>query len=414
MMRNDGSLRRRLVVVALTAVATVSAMAAPAARAGCGLLGLNVLCTGAPPAPAYQPPPDPGGSESPDQPVPVPGKGWGFNLGYQPAGDRTADTSLTAMQALGVNLLRDVVGWNALAGTSPGTPVTAEMRTPVGSLPAGSSVARWDQEYIDLTSRGITPIFILQNVPTWASTLHRCLDGYYAFWHSIQCPSGWHAEVQYPDPQFYWQWREWVTAVAHRYPKAVIEGPNEPDYASDNYRPGAVGPWTAGEIQCQLFEAVRSVDHRTVLSMAQSDVNYERTFIGRAKGCYDAFSWHLYPRDFSFGTGTGVAAEFAKVRGVRSAAGDTTPIWVTETGYSFAPGGGAAYDALATKIYTDSSRRLYNRLMTMSDVAAVMFHTLRDRPIGNTDAFGFFDAAWAPKAVACQFLKMRGTSWPGC
>jgi hypothetical protein len=88
------------------------------------------------------------------------------------------------------------------------------------------------------------------------------------FFHHTECPSNWQAEPQYPDPQYYGQWQAWVRAVAQRYPKAVIEGPNEPDYASDNYLPGSGGPWTAGDIQCQLFQAVRSVDHRPVLSMA--------------------------------------------------------------------------------------------------------------------------------------------------
>jgi hypothetical protein len=400
-------------IAAFAAVAMACVFAAPAAQAGCGVLGLNLLCPQPPPPPPPPPPPDPGGSESPDQPVPVPGKGFGFNLGYKPSGDPNAYTSVTAMTNLGINLLRDVIGWNALAGTAPSMPVTPEMSAPLGSLPASSSVAHWDQEYSDLTRHGITPVFILQSVPLWASTLHRCQDFVYTFFHSSECPSGWQNEMQYPDPQYYPQWQTWVRAVAQRYPKAVIEGPNEPDYYSDRYRPGSVGPWTAGDIQCQLFQAVRSVDHRTVLSVGLSNMNYAQTFINHAKGCYDGFSLHPYPMDGYFGVGSGLAAEFASLRSARSAAGDTVPIWVTETGYSLASSGSSPADA-SQQADADALRRLYNRLMTMPDVNAVMFHTLRDNPIGLDDHFGFFDTSWAPKARACQFVLKHGGSWPGC
>jgi hypothetical protein len=357
--------------------------------------------------------------------VPTPGKGWGFNLGYQPDGDTAPATSLQAIAAVGANRLRDAIPWQAFVGTSPGQPVTPEMRTPVGQAPAGSSLVRWDQEYLDLTSRGTTPIFILSDVPLWASTLHDCQGMLYSLLNSSRC-SNLGAEELYPDPQFYPQWQQWIAAMAARYPKAVIEGPNEPYVAwNAHQRDGstfsnAVDPTTAGDIQCQLDQAVRSGGGQTVLSMSMSDANYERGFIARAHACYDGLSFHAYPYahaigdDTYFGQGSGLAQEFASLRSARTSAGDTTPIWVTETGYSYVPGSSAATTAAWQNTYADASRRLYNRLSTMSDVAAVMFHTLRDdpgpyAPVNDPSStayhFGFFNKDWTPKPSGCYFTQ---------
>src|SRR5581483_1811048 len=227
--------------------------------------------------------------------------------------------------------------WNAFS-TSPAQPVPADFSSPLGHAGAGSALARSDQEYTDLTSRGITPIFVVERAPEWASTLHNCDDTSYALLHAQQCgPTG---QPLYPDPAYYPAWQAFVKAVAERYPQAVIEGPNEPDYVYDQGWPGSVDAPTAAQIQCQLFQAVRSVDNRTVLSMGLGyDGNYGKTFIADAQGCYDAFSFQPYPYgtsygdDTYFGAGSGEAVEFSWMRAARSAVGDNTPIWITETGF---------------------------------------------------------------------------------
>jgi hypothetical protein len=214
---------------------------------------------------------------------------------------------------------------------------------------------------------------------------------------------------------------------------AVLEGPNEPDYAwaqhqAGNGYPSTVDPATAASIQCQLFQAVRSVDQqRTVLSMAQSLPSYEKTFIANAHGCYTGFSFHAYPyltgygSNTYFGLGSGLADEFAGLRSARSSAGDTVAIWVTETGYSFMPGSNATANAAQESSYADASRRLYNRMITMSDVAVVLFHTVRDDPMASSSDpssteyhFGFFNKDWTPKPRACEFVSEHGGSWAGC
>jgi hypothetical protein len=250
-------------------------------------------------------------------------------------------------------------------------------------------------------------MFIIQDAPLWASTLHNCGDAGYALFHVQQCAQ---TGDLYPDPAYYDAWQAFVKAVARRYPQAVIEGPNEPDWVWDQGWPGWVDASTAAEIQCKLFQAVRSVDSRTVLSMGMGyDPNYWDTFIASAHGCYDAFSFQPYPTgtsygdDTYFGPGSGEAVMFARLRATRSAVGDTSPIWISETGFGNA-------DPTGSQKYADAARRLYNRLSTMSDVATVIFNTLRD----TGDNFGFFTAAWTPKLSACYFIVKHGGSFTGC
>jgi len=393
------------------------------ARASCPIAGLPIDCVSAPPA-APAPAPDPGGSESPNQPVPYPGKLWGFNLGYPATGSAT--TALAALAATGAQVLRDNISWAAFSSdTSPSQPIPPEMNAPLGDAAPGSVLAHYDQEYLDLTGAGITPDFIIGQAPLWASTLHDCAETSYFVLHAQLCGNTQDpGQPLYPDSSYYPQWAAFVAAVARRYPEAIIEGPNEPDYAYSEQQagegyPGAVDASQAAAIQCELFDAVRSVDDRMVLSSGMSIPGYYTTFIEDAHGCYDAFSFHAYPYATSagsetyFGAGSGLAQEFADLRSAREAAGDTTPIWVTETGFEFTPSSidsTSPADQAQEETFADASRRLYNRLMTMPDVGAVLFHTLRD----VSDHYGFFNNDWTPKPRACYFVTQHGGSWPGC
>jgi hypothetical protein len=405
-MRAGAGIGRFATAMAVLACAwTALATGAQPARADCLVLVISIGCDDT----AQQQPtaPDPGGSESPDQPVPKPGKAWGFNLGYEPEGDTSPASSLQAMTALGVTHLRYAMHWRAFSDTSPGQPIPKEMReTTLGNAPPGSSLRQYDGTYLDLTARDITPVIIVMSVPIWASTLHDCADPMYQWLHGEQCPSGWTEGQHFPAPEYYPQWRAWTAAVAARYPRALIEGPNEPDHAWAAAYPGAVSARTAADIQCQLFGAVRSVDNRTVLSMGLYDPSYERAFIAPAKACYDVFSFHTYPGyTTNLGPGSSLAKAFDALRTTRGSAGDAKPIWVTETGFN------SSDEAK----YAPVARRLYNRLVTMPDVAGVLFHTLRDSPApGDDDRFGFFDRWWTPKARACLFVAGHGGTWPGC
>jgi Glycosyl hydrolase catalytic core len=431
MIRGE-KLRRARRGAVLAAVATTGTLVALALGGSGGAVGApcipGVTCTTTTPPP---PAPDPGGTESPDQPVPYPGKGWGFNLGYKPYGDTSGAPSLQAMGALGVTHDRIMIQWSQVPDTAPGHAVTPDMQTPVGQA-AGAYLQRKDTEYLDHLAAGIVPVLQVLDPPYSMSTLHNCTE-LYAPLHKTECPNGWkNAQqgtlIRWVHPDFYADWQAWVGGVAARYPQAIIEGPNEPDYAYNNSYAGSVDAPAAAAIQCKLFAGVRSIDNRTVLSAAvtSTENSYVSRFIANAKPngvrCYDAYSFHPYPGGVNSGLGAGsyFASVWAGLRSARTTYADTTPIWVTETGYQYPVPGGTA-DAAGEATIAAADRRLYNKLVTMSDVAAVMFHTLRDNVTGNGDpGWGFFytadgtHAVWDPKPRACTFVLAHGGTYTGC
>ncbi|WP_205698107.1 glycosyl hydrolase [Conexibacter sp. SYSU D00693] len=372
---------------------------------------------------AQAPAPDPGGRE---QPATTPGsllpprdeaerskKPFGFNLGVWATGDDGPDRGVRALKLVGATHYRWSLSWNGTGDTTPEHPVSPEMRTPLGKAHGG--VAFHDRVYESVVDAGITPVIVLLDVPRWASTLRECAKGLYAISHPRQCPPNWSGGLHNVDRPFYGQWRAFVAAIAKRYPKAVIEGPNEPDFAWERNQTNAasyttaVPPERAAEIQCQLFQAVPQ--DRTVLSSSMSRAYYIQPFLERAKGCYDAFSFHPYPPDARLGAGSTFALLFAGLRSARSATGDSSPIWVTETGVTWVPDDASKPSRQLEEEFADRTRRLYDRLTTMPDVAAVMFHSLRDAPIdihASPDSaeyhFGFFTRDWQPKLRACSFF----------
>ena len=405
------------VAAALTMAVGMAAL--PAAHAAPCLLGAIGDCRD---RPTYAPAPDPGGLESPDQPIGDGDKLFGFNLGYQPPGDADPAASLAAMRATGVQVLRYPVPWRAFKRTSPSQPVTEEMRADPATLPGTSTLRAYDRRYEDLVAAGITPLIILGDVPVWASLQYRCTGPLYAALNPSRCPSGWADRTLFPAREFYPQWRAFVAWAAQRWPQARLEGPNEPDWAYREDPDTAPSPGAAAEIQCELHRAAKAVDDRPVVSSAVSEPWYARGYLGRAKGCYEVYSFHPYPQTTELGAGSPLAYQFDALRTRRAEVGDTTPIWVTETGYAFVPGDLRPDDAAEREAaYADATRRLYNRLTTMDDVTAVLLHTLRDHPVEGRDDranaeyhYGLFYEDWQPKPRACTVVGLAGGAWPGC
>jgi hypothetical protein len=391
------------------------------------------------PTPTPAPPaPDPGGQENPA--VPPVTKPFGTNGGYPtlsgPITDAAKAESLQAFKDIGATMFRTGIGIKWLYPTAE-TPITANMQKPLGQAPENSFVDLIDEMYLELLAEGITPVLAFYSVPDWASTLHRCSEALYKLQHSAECPDGWNdinRSHHYPAPEFYGVWKQWIAWAAARYPQGIIEGPNEPDWvwtyhqANPKTFPWGVTPEVAAQIQCQAYQAAHSVSSRPYGSMALGggtggNATYLAAYVPAAKNCYDFFSFHPYPYGTSagnamfLGAGSGFAERFNRLRTARSKAGDTKPIWVTETGYHYTPTGNATTDANNEQLYADATRRLYNRLATMPDVAAVLLHTLRDNP-SNGDAneryWGLYRYDWTPKPRACYFVSIFGQTRLGC
>jgi hypothetical protein len=354
--------------------------------------------------------PDPGGAGAPGAPVPPPGKAWGFNLGVEPAGDTgRPGPGIRALGLVQATHHRYPVAWTATGPSSPQDPVGPELRRPLGQAGTGG-LQGYDRIYRALVDAGITPVIILMDVPRWASTLHECLGLGFRLTHPQTCPPGWEGGLHLPAPAFFEQWRAWAAAVAARYPEAILEGPNEPDMAVAQNYPSKVEPRGAAAIQCELR---RAVPRRRLLSMGLFDPAYIAEYVPAAKGCSDVLSIHAYPGEGgALGADSNFARVLASARDALRAAGDRSPIWVTETGMPFRPSAtqpvpSAADEQRAAEV----TREAYDRLAAMDDVRGIFFHTLRDAPIEIHDDpansefwFGFFARDWQPKSRACSFL----------
>lgn len=255
-------------------------------------------------------------------------------------------------------------------------------------LSPGPSRDRLDGLYRELVKNGMTPIVIPANAPPWAAS--RRGDDWLP-----------------PDRRHVPDWERFVRAVAGRYPRAVIEPWNEPNFHAF-WRGGPSDPKLMAELQCAAYRAIPR--KRTVLStgfaVRGGFGEYVDTFIRHGGGrCYDAVSVHLY--------GDGRMLD-SRVRAIERFRRDE--VWVTETGASSVPG------KVSELHQAVLNRRMYDRFRAMPNVRAILFNTLRDaqdppllsKPDSPTYHFGFLRVNFSPKPTFCDFARRARQRRPGC
>jgi hypothetical protein len=416
-------LRLRGLVVLVAATALFAFPFTPAASAACGLLGLFPCVT--PPTPA----PDPGGSES-DQPVPPPnGKVLGFNSALFHSLLPAAVEADTGRRA-GASFQRYGVAWRYLQ-TSPNLPpLGPDTGRPLGSARAGGELAQADAIYLELTGRRMTPVIMLGEAPPWAAGYGNC------FWLDLICKAYAGLRRLVPNGAHLGDWQRYAAAVATRYPKAVVETWNEPN-VSPFWLPFRPNPVHMAQMQCRAYAAAKASPGRnTVLSPGFAVFTSPRSdgsplfkdylaalYRTSAGGCWDGFSAHVYTGgQTTLGAGSAFAKIMYAIRAGRAWAGDTSPIWVTETGSKSAAGAASEAGALTEAGQASLNRRLYNRFATMSDIHAIGFHSLRNAPtvelLGRTGVpdyhFGFLRENLHPKPIFCWFVAQSGSRYTGC
>jgi hypothetical protein len=278
-------------------------------------------------------------------------------------------------------------------------PLPDEGRAPVGDLrDQDSDLARLDRAYIELTVRQIRPVIIVWDAPVWATRYARCGKRPGPF---NDCGSA-TRERLVPDAAHMAAWKRFVTAVAARYPKAVIETWNEPNIHEGD-TPAAPTPEEMALTACAAHDAVKAVDpRRTVLSPALADRDLkpylERMLDAGAARCWDVYSVHLY-----FGEETNfepaLAERLRELRDIRGAHGDHDPMWVTEAGWTT-----SGWFGVSPSQQADAIDRLRQRLSLEPDVDALIVHTLRDAPLtlyrgvsSPEYGYGLLRSDWTPK-----------------
>lgn len=327
--------------------------------------------------------PDPGGTEA-NQPVPVAGKLWGLN-------DDVIDFSHSQgplayaryLDSAGANAVKTTLEWWRLE------PVQDELRT--------RRIQVWTDVYDAMRAKGITPIFILTSAPMWARENPE----------SQTCEA-----CRYPPrAEMDGEWAEFVAWVATRFPESIIQVWNEPNLRSWwGYQ--SPDPARYAELAAVAYDAVQQVE--TSLSAPGAPVEIPvlgpglanaqttdsthmamREFLAAAYADTanpladhtDGVSVNLFPHSMAFGANTLLAESFEQIRAARAEAGDTDPIYITETGLQ--AGYGAPFNEFQRM---DAVARLYNRLLTMSDVGGVIFH----RIVEPRDTVPLETPTWGP------------------
>lgn len=392
-------------VVAAALVATALALTAPQA------------------ATAQYDAPDPGGNESAFAGVPPQGKLFGMNDSIVDFSNGQSPNSYASyVESIGGTAIRTILDW------AWAEPFEQDQLSEV-------RFQKWRDVYDAAKRHGLRPIFLLASAPFWAR------GDQSDFSRSCQvCP--------FPpadNATMNAEWGEYVAEIARRFPDAIIQVWNE---ANLHYWWGFQNPDPEryAELADIAYDAVQQVELQVghdipVIAPGLANVPDEeevaqrmslRRFLERAYAAptpldenIDGLATNAFPHSLNFGAGGLLAETFQDIREEQDQAGDDSPIWVTETGIQ--GGFGFPWDEV-TRAQADL--RLYNRLTSIPDVAAVLFHRIIE-PVENDPFNAFeFSLAWLhyvqppqpqtqadpapPKPVYCMFTQLARDFYAPC
>lgn len=378
------------------------------------------------------PAPDVGGTATIDIDPRSTGKLFGFNTGLSswnwpppaPHSGITIEQEAQLIRNVGGNAQRLGIQW------SRAEPARGQLDV--------STLAWADAMEAELRANGMRAIIVAWEAPRWATDLCPVND--------LVCL----AEQQQflpPKEKDISAYASFLAWVAQRYPEAAIETWNEPNikfFWKANPWPNAA---RMARMQCAAYDAIKAANPTTtVLAPGLAYVSTPYTLgatsypylefmrslyqqMGRV--CRDALSVHLYTGTSIDGPDSEAAKAFRLIRNLRAQYGDTTPIWITETGATTSGphGGDHGHTRRTPEQQRDINRAAVNEYLSTPDVGAVIIHTLRDRPIwiydnpndpNNGIQYGFgllYDGegpAPPPKPAYCHFAWVVGTAYPGC
>lgn len=260
----------------------------------------------------------------------------------------------------------------------------------------------YDGLYAAYQARGIRPLWAVQSPSGWAA--------------QGTCPAALPNCVLPPKPEYDGDWRSFLTLLAARYPgSAAIEVWNEPNSAL--YWGGAPDPVRYAQVVRLARDGVRAADpSMPVVLGGLADVEgaagipaaafLSALYAQGIAGVVDGIGYHPYAALPD--TAGGLRRIVQRVRAVRDAAGDRTPLWITETGASQV--GEVHYPAYDGAAQATGLATIYRELAAMPDVAAIVLHRLIDAPAGNglESGFGLVGANLVPKPAYCAIALLRG------
>ncbi len=335
------------------------------------------------------------------------GKLFGF-AGVRQTGDPNPLATADLVAKADGNTTRTVIHWQALE-PSPGHYDEPEFN-------------RYEQLYSALRARSITPIFVLQFAPAWARAAG-----------APQACGTWDACHYPPAPSMLGAWQDFVGEVARRFPAAILEIWNEPNYESQ-WQSG-VDPAAYTQLLVAAEQAVHAIhpQQRVITGGLATSAPANGRWLGPGeflrgayaanpslKGHADMINIHVYP-GINIGPNSTFGRAFTEVRAARDAAGDSsTPLFVSELGVTTSGPQGASPLAQWQRLGAAATD-----VLAMPDVAGMLIYTLADRTeLSDGDSErgfglvrveqGLLGPTIAPKLAYCALRRGAGNQDVDC
>jgi hypothetical protein len=285
------------------------------------------------------------------------------------------DQELDALARAGANSVRVDVTWSALE--------------PEPGQYSPSYLSRMDEFFAAAQALGLKVVATVAATPSWASAGGAWYDA----------PS---------DPSTFGQVAQFITS---RYGPdlAAVEAWNEPNHPGNLVAPDGDLAGTYAAMLKAFYSGAKAGDPNVPVlagALAYADVPFlQQLYADGIQGHYDGLSVHPYA-DGAAPSNTTVTHSFiGQIQALHSAqlaAGDHTPIWVTEFGWPVGTSAGANTEAQQAD-YVQQAFQLVN---SYSYVQAALVYQLRDMatdPANPEDNFGLLTEDFTPRPAYAAF-----------
>jgi hypothetical protein len=284
---------------------------------------------------------------------------------------------LNALQATGANVIRVDLTWSALEPVAEGQY-------------SSSYLARMDEFVADCQTRGLKIIMTIAATPSWASAGKAWNDA----------PT---------DPSTFGQVAQFVTS---RYGSALaaVEAWNEPNWSNNLIAAnGSTVPATYAAMLKAFYTGAKQ-GNPNVPVLAGATAYTDTTFLNALyangiKGYFDGISVHPYA-DGADPASTTVYHSFVgqiqTLHAAQVAAGDNTPIWITEFGWPVGTFSGAnTLQQQAT--YTNEAYSLINSYPYVEGATVYQLRDAASDPTNAQDGFGLLQSDFTPRPSYASF-----------
>jgi Cellulase (glycosyl hydrolase family 5) len=303
----------------------------------------------------------------------------GLFPGAQPA---LADREIAAARALHAQVVRAEVPWSALEPNRPGQIEP-------------HALAFLDRLTEDSAASGIRVIAIADSTPCWASSapaslLRGCVPG------RSSKANAWPPL----NPSTYAAFVAWLAA---RYGTrlAAIEIWNEPDQANEDYFAGTEKPRRYAAILRAAYPAIKQADPNVpVLAgslVGSNGVFLRALYAAGIKGFYDGLAVHFY---------TLTLGSLRAIHETQLAAGDTTPLWLDEFGWSSCWAHQRTQQEQGCVTPQVQAANITNLFRSLSRTPWISAEVLYELQGSKTESFGVLNERWGRKPAFAALAQV--------